>query len=95
MKYRVAWAYTSSLCTYYRTGNLDKGDTVDLEPVVAAAFNIDSPGVLVPVVAAPVAAPVAPAPAPKAETEPDPTDAGERMAKPATNRAYAGKGANR
>jgi len=47
MKYIAQWRYYSSLCVSYGTGPLDQGTEVDLEADAVAAFNRDSPGVLV------------------------------------------------
>ncbi|MFQ5592512.1 MAG: hypothetical protein ACE5HE_15250 [Phycisphaerae bacterium] len=47
MKYIAQWRYYSNLCIAYDTGPLEKGTEVDLEPDAVAAFNRDSPGVLV------------------------------------------------
>lgn len=44
MKYKVQWNYTSSL-----GGPWMKGDLVELDEVLAARINLDSPGVLKPV----------------------------------------------
>jgi len=73
MKYRVTTRYFSSLCTAHGMGQLVVGDTVDLQPEVAAAFNRDCAGVLVPDALPPPA--------------PEPPTAGERMATGASNRA--------
>lgn len=48
MKYVATRRYWSSLCIHYGTGPLDRGTAVDLEPLVADAFNRDSPGILEP-----------------------------------------------
>lgn len=52
MVYRVQWGYQSGMGGPWREGN-----EIDIDPAVAAAINVDSPGVLVAVHPAPAAEP--------------------------------------